>query len=453
MQAQVVPRHGSYDRGVSPRDPSTPPEGDDVAASGSARARNLVALGLLVVVVVGAVLFSRLGAEDDGAAAPPDPPASSPADRDALARAALDAQSAAVRRADAGAYRATWDSRFSASRRQARTTYANLTGLGVRRLDARYVSADVGAVAPRTGARLGAGAWTAEVEVTWKVSGVDRSEATLDLTYTFVQRGAAVSVVRIGQRDDGRSPIWLGPRLAVRRSDDYLAAAVGRREVDRLARLTRTASNDLHHALPQWDGVLVAYLPASDRAMEDLLGAREGSYDGIAAVTATLDGSARAPARIVVNPAVFDSLGPIGARVVVTHEATHLATGVTTVDLPLWVAEGFADHVAITAVDVPVDVSARAAIRQVRRQGPPANLPSNTGFAAGHRRLETAYELSWLAFRYMSEQYGEARTRRFYFQVVHRPDDLAGAFGTLGTTEGAFTQAWRAYVAGLADAR
>jgi len=268
-----------------------------------------------------------------------------------------------------------------------------------------------------------------------------------------VQRDDAVSVVRIARRDDGRSPVWLGDRLAVRRSDDYLAAAVGRREVDRLARLTRAASNDLHTALPHWDGVLVAYLPASDRGMEVLLGARAGSYDGIAAVTATVDGSARAPARIVVNPAVFDSLGPIGARVVVAHEATHLATGVTTVDLPLWVAEGFADHVAITAVDVPVAVSARAAIRQVLRQGPPASLPPNTGFTAGHRRLEAAYELSWLAFRYMSEQYGEPRTRRFYFRVVHRPDDLAGAFAALGTTEDAFTQAWRAYVAGLADAR
>ncbi len=109
---------------------------------------------------------------------------------------------------------------------------------------------------------------------------------------------------------------------------------------------------------------------------------------------------------IVVNPWVFDGLGPIGRHVVVSHEATHVATGATTVSMPLWVAEGFADYVGVGSVDVPLRVSARAAVRQIRKSGLPDRLPRDSAFHAGGG-AEATYEEAWLAMRLIARQYGQ----------------------------------------------
>jgi hypothetical protein len=107
------------------------------------------------------------------------------------------------------------------------------------------------------------------------------------------------------------------------------------------------------------------------------------------------------------------------------------------------VAEGFADYVGVGAVEVPLSVSARVVIRDVRRNGVPRALPSNDDFSAGRGDLELAYEQAWLANRLIAGEYGERRLVRFYRFVVASPDDLGGAFGVLGTTEEAFTADWR----------
>ena len=53
-----------------------------------------------------------------------------------------------------------------------------------------------------------------------------------------------------------------------------------------------------------------------------------GQYQSIAAVTTSVDGSRarRSPSHVFVNPQVFLPLRPRGAQVVITHEATHVAT-------------------------------------------------------------------------------------------------------------------------------
>jgi len=182
-----------------------------------------------------------------------------------------------------------------------------------------------------------------------------------------------------------------------------------------------------------------------------LLAAAPGSYDGVAAVTTTVDGSTRAgaPVAIVVNAAVFDGLGPLGAHVVITHEATHAATNAAVVDMPLWVAEGFADYVGVGAADVPFSVSARAVLREIRATGVPARLPRSPDFSAGRRGLEVSYEEAWLANRLIAQTYGERRLVRFYTAVVRHPDQVDAAFRGLGTTPEAFAQDWRDYLSRL----
>ncbi len=372
--------------------------------------------------------------------------------RDAEALTLLARQDRLLRRGSLAAYRRTWDASRSAQDR-ATVTFANLRRLGVSTLNARYVAATGGGHGP-DGRPLDAGAWKADVEIAWRLAGVDRADAKSTLSYTFDRRGGTVRVVRVSARHGAHKPIWLLGRLHVRRTAHTLAAAMTERAARRLDADLRRAAVDVARVLPSWRGDLVAYAPATDRQFESLLAASTGAYARIAAVTTTSDGSRRvdAPVAIVVNPTVFDELGPIGAHVVITHESTHVATGATTVAMPLWVAEGFADYVGVGSVEVPLSVSARAALRDLRRHGLPRRLPSDAEFSGG--AIEVAYEQSWLAMRVIERDYGRRRLVAFYEAVVHRPYAVRSAVhDNLGTSLSALTHEWRTYLKGLADGR
>ena len=58
-------------------------------------------------------------------------------------------------------------------------------------------------------------------------------------------------------------------------------------------------------------------------------------------------------------------------RVVMTHEATHVLTGIVRSHIELWVAEGFADYVALHDDTAPLSVSAGQILRKVKVDGAP----------------------------------------------------------------------------------
>ncbi len=372
--------------------------------------------------------------------------------RDALARDALERQASAISRGSQATYLAAWDTSTVESQQRGETTYRNLRALGVNSLDTRYVAAEAG-LGPAEERRLGGDAWQAAVEITYSLRRSASLPARMTVSYTFVERGDEVFIVDLQAAEEERAPIWLFERLVVRRSERTVAAATTTADTERIDHRLRQAVRDLQSVVPWWTGTLVAYAPRSTEQLEAILAATPGSYDKIAAVTTTVDGSDRPASQvvIVVNARVFDRLGPIGSRVVITHEATHAATGAAVVEMPLWVAEGFADYVGVGAVEVPISVSARAVIRDVRRNGAPAALPDNEDFSAASGDLELAYEQAWLANRLIAKMYGERSLVRFYRFVVERPDDLSSAFRQLGTSEEAFTQRWRRSLRALAS--
>ncbi|MBA3233139.1 MAG: hypothetical protein H0T17_04195, partial [Propionibacteriales bacterium] len=300
------------------------------------------------VVAVAAVLVLVNGHDgSDRSLSPRIPPtcqtnqADSAGERNALASRALKRQDAALRLGSQAGYLATWDSRAQGARWHAEHIYANLRALRITELDPRYDGAGSGLslVAQQ---RLGTDAWKAEVDVSYALAASDPRRAETTVSFTFVRRGEVALVVAIEPAESKRTPIWLLPRLNVARSARTLVAATTAAEARRVGRHLRQAVEDVEKVLPSWAGKLVAYVPGNSVQLEALLAASPGSYDGIAAVTTTVDGSERqdAPVVIVVNPAVLDDLGPIGSHVVVTHESTHVATNAAVVKMPLWVAEG-----------------------------------------------------------------------------------------------------------------
>ncbi|NPC95453.1 hypothetical protein [Nocardioides sp. zg-DK7169] len=319
----------------------------------------------------------------------------------------------------------------------------NARRLGVADFSLRYVDASAPADAD--------GRWRASVETTWRFAGFDDTVARAELQVQLRSTGTGVEVESVG--GTGRAPLWLASAVQVRRTPQTLVlAAESTDDVARYAALARDAVPVVGRVLPSWSPRLVVEVPASSRDLDRALGAEPGTYAGIAAVTATVDGSddADAPTHVLVNPEEFDRLRRSGAQVVMSHEAVHVATGVATSAMPLWLLEGFADYVALRGVDLPVSTTAAQVVRQVRERGAPRALPDAAAFDVANGRLGAVYESAWLAAVVLAEHTGEAGLVAVY-EAVRDGEDLEAALARItGWDVASLTAAWRERLRDLA---
>jgi hypothetical protein len=364
-------------------------------------------------------------------------PQASPAQADALLRGLA----VAVRRQEPGAAARLGAS--PAARRILRGVIRNGAELHVSGLSLR----DAGEL----GGAAAAGAFAADVRTSWRFAGFDRRPERMDVRFRFAEHGGRWGISGIGG-GGRRTPLWLTGPVRVRRTATSLVVVDGtNREADRIATLAHAAVPQVRAVLPRWPGGLVLEVPSTTRGLERALVARPGQYDGIAAVTTTVNGSTSrsAPVHVYVNPVVFGPLRAHGAQVVVTHEATHVATGAATSLSPIWLVEGFADYVALRAQRLPLATTASRIAALVDREGPPAHLPGAAQFAAGASHLEARYESAWLACRLLADRGGAGGLVSFY-RAVDGGRPVAGelrahfGFGLRG-----LTASWRSLLSHL----
>jgi hypothetical protein len=328
----------------------------------------------------------------------------------------------------------------------------NVHAMGLTDLSMRYVDEDDGRLTDDQQRRYGDRAWVADVQLGWRVDGFDVHDSHREVPLTLLEtpHGAAFLSARA---DVGEAtPLWMLQRVDVRRTGRSLVAVAGDGSASRFSGLADQAVADVRKVLPDWRGRLVVEVPGDERQLGRVLGSESGSYGGIAAVTTTVDGSLspQAPVHIFVNPRVFDPLGTRGSQIVMSHEATHVATGAAVSSMPTWLLEGFADFVALDHVDLPVSVTASQILARVRKSGPPAHLPGKTEFDPENQALGASYESAWLACRLLAERYGEKRLIAFY-RASDRDGSTTEAFrDLLGTDQQAFTRAWKGYLRKLA---
>lgn len=294
--------------------------------------------------------------------------------------------------------------------------------------------------------------WRADVVVHWGLRRVDHRSVTSQVKVTFTEGQDRTRIEALEPARDEHAPVWLLGRLDVVHVGPALVLSMQRPLTDTVAAQARHAVRDVRHVLRGWDGGLVVVLPETTDQLEEMLDADEGAYDSIAAVTASADGSGdpTAPVRVVLNPPVFTALGPLAGQVVLSHEATHAATGATFRDMPLWLVEGFADYVALARDPVPLDVAAGQIMDEVRQDGPPEALPDEDDFSTSAHGLGASYEAAWLACRLVAEEHGQRGLLRFYRAIARDGDSDEAFTRILGTSEAAFTEDWRAYLRELA---
>ena len=167
---------------------------------------------------------------------------------------------------------------------------SNAEALHVEDFTARYVD-DVGAVDP-------AGGWQAAVDLTWRFDGFDQEPVHEEVLVAFQvdepSDAATVGITSFGG-GDRRSPLWLSGPVEVRRSDRHAGArhdlgrgGPGRRPCRR--RGARSCATCCRSGTGSW----WSRCRRSEEALDAALGAEPGSYADIAAVTASVDGTAHA---------------------------------------------------------------------------------------------------------------------------------------------------------------
>lgn len=337
------------------------------------------------------------------------------------------------------------------ARRELAAVLGNVRALGIEDLSMRYVDGDQGRTSPADRRRFGDAAWVADVVLSWRIAGYDEGTSSMEVALTLVDTPDGVAFGSATGDYDAPAPLWLLDELTVARTARALVVVADESDLERYSALVRNAVRDVRAVIPGWRGRLVVQVPASPEQLHRLLDVEPGTYDSIAAVTATVDGSLRAsaPVHILVNPEVFAGLGERGSQIVMSHEAAHVAVDAATTTMPLWLLEGFADYVALARTDLPVSVTASQILAEVRRSGPPRALPGADEFDPASQHLGSSYEAAWLACRLIAREYGERGLIGFY-EAVDEGVPMEDAFGRLGTTERAFTRLWRGYLRELA---
>ncbi|MBG6097399.1 hypothetical protein [Nocardioides luteus] len=309
----------------------------------------------------------------------------------------------------------------------------NAHAIGLEDVTARYV-AEAGNVEQD-------GSFTADVEMSWRTPG--DPALTEELRVGFDAQGA---ITGFSASEGTRMPLWLSGPVEVRRAGSSLVIVQASAEVaDRYAELAATAVAQVRKVIP-WDRPrLVLEVPAT--GLDSALGAQQGTYTAVAAVTATVDGSTKpgTPLHVWVNQGVIGDLDAPGAQVVITHEATHAATdAATNVNRPMWLVEGFADYVALRDTKLPLSKTAGQILAQVRENGAPDHLPGKAEFNTRSEHFGAEYEAAWLACEVLAEAGGEQALVDLY-EETGRGIPLEKALqASFGFGEDELTARWRA---------
>ncbi len=287
---------------------------------------------------------------------------------------------------------------------------------------------------------------TGSVQVSYRFEGFDKAETRTTVAMTFITDGGRTQLRDIGGHGE-REPLWLSGPVVVRGDPDSLAilsTSIPQPDQVRIGRMAGQAITRVRAVLPDAAPIVVE-VPKTVANLEQALLASPGEYDNIAAVATSPDGSLvpGTPVHVFVNPDVFFSMNPGGAGVVLTHEATHVATGALFAELPAWLREGFADYVALLDAGIPTKVAAQNYLARVRESGLPDRLPDDAELDPRSARAGTGYEAAWLLCRSIAEHFGQEKLVRLYRKASDGGSVPVVIDSVLGISEQELVSLWR----------
>jgi len=303
----------------------------------------------------------------------------------------------------------------------------------------------------------------AQFTLHYALRGFDAQPTSLPQYPTFVQRAGRWYLASLSDFDSvglqSSLDLWDFGRVAVVRRARVLVLGHPK-SVQTMQVVAAEVEADIPRVTavwgPDWPRRAVVLVPATQHELM-LVVDDYGDLDHIAAVaTAEVQSNPGQPKpvgnRIGINPRNWPKLSPLGRRIVMTHELTHVATrSVTGGATPTWLAEGFADYVGYLGSGVPTTFAAQELARDVRAGKVPTRLPSESQFNGASSGLPQAYEGAWMACRLIVLRWGQHALVHFYRVVGTSPtsQDVAVASATrhvLHESASTFVRQWRAFL-------
>lgn len=390
--------------------------------------------------------------------------------RMAAAQDLLSARAVAVKTRKKSAWMATVDTPASAFRGRQSVVFDNLVKLPLGAFS--YGSVTLGPPLSEARAlRLGPKAWVVKAPGTYSLAGYDRAPRSFDATYTLVQRPGGWRLADDTDTDGATSmQMWDLPRMRVVRGESGIV--IGNAPEARMRDYSATADSAVRRVTgvwgKEWNSHVVILTPSTTGEFARLLfRSSANGLDQVAAITqGVIDPGQRAEGdRVVINPKAFTALQPIGRRVVITHELTHVAArSSTTRQVPIWLSEGMADFVGYSGLDLGRARVAADLLVLVRQGKGPKALPTEADFDPAKSKIAPFYSASWLAVSHLADLYGQAKVVGFYRSIAGGlavkqavgldPGAIAAqAFPkSFGVTQAQFVTGWEHYLTTLAHA-
>ena len=295
------------------------------------------------------------------------------------------------------------------------------------------------------------GSTLAEVSVSWRVgrdsavTGTSVRDATVD--FRLDPRPDGTLAIRSASAHEEPVPLWLAGAVEVERAPGVRVITVdgGVPDIDGPG-MAEVARDHVREVEPDVDDNLTIISPRTRALTADLVGRTQKDVTPIAAVTTTVDGRTATARVIVLNPTHFATMDARASQVVVSHEATHLLTGAVGTNAETWVAEGFADFVALHDDTAPLSLSAGQILNQVKKDGAPKALPSQDDFDRGGHGLGAVYESAWMVFRMLGERNSDATIVRFYRDVLAGTEVDTALRRAFDVSLAQLTAQWRDYL-------
>jgi hypothetical protein len=310
----------------------------------------------------------------------------------------------------------------------------------------------------------GAPVWApAQFALHYRIAGFDQTATDEPQYPTFVRRSGRWYLASLsdlsGRGDVSATDIWdYGQVYVVRRRGVLILGPSN--EIGAMTELAGQAQESIQRVSavwgPDWARRVVVIFPPTQREMA-LLTADHGDLNNIVAVTsAEVSATPGRPKpkgdRVTINPRNWSQVGPVGAIVTLTHEFTHVATrSVTGSQMPRWLVEGFANYVGFHDSGMEASTVAAELAKAVQAGHLPKQLPTDADFDGSSRDLSQAYEMGWLACRFIAHKYGQPTLVRFYREVGTSRHETTRAVADamhhlLGLTLSQFTAGWRHYM-------
>jgi hypothetical protein len=167
--------------------------------------------------------------------------------------------------------------------------------------------------------------------------------------------------------------------------------------------------DELDRELPfQWSGEVVVYSVTDSRVLSSFRDVPGGSLDHLGAMTFPTyaeDGHPQvASTRMLLMPSSVRAGQPFLGRIT-RHELSHVAIGRRDDGSPTWVSEGIAEYLGARDVPVHERIIPTAALQRAQTVDPA--MPVSKDFNDSEQ--EWHYALSWMAFDYIAQTFGESR--------------------------------------------